>query len=99
MYNSLHFLQQSCSQCILRLFGEGIGQETNRNRVRGVGLLYPVECKKSRDQFAKQCRPTWVKHFDKQYASKKRLHRLLDDNELGRGPLSLPQPYTFKPTN
>ncbi|KAF7116041.1 hypothetical protein RHSIM_RhsimUnG0039700 [Rhododendron simsii] len=67
--------------------------------IASVGLLYPVDCKKSRAQFEKQCRPTWVKHFDRQYASKKRLQRLLDDNESRRGPLSLPQPYTFKPTN
>ncbi|RAL53707.1 unnamed protein product [Cuscuta campestris] len=63
-----------------------------------VGLLYPVECKKSRDEFVKQCRPSWVKHFDRQYCAKKRVHRLLDDdNESRRGPLVLPQPYTFKP--
>nr|GLL20306.1 uncharacterized protein LOC109191807 isoform X1 [Ipomoea trifida] len=62
-----------------------------------VGLLYPVECKKSREEFVKQCRPTWVKHFDRQYCAKKRVQRLLDDNESRRGPLLLPQPYTFKP--
>ncbi|KAL7193402.1 hypothetical protein ACSBR2_025085 [Camellia fascicularis] len=75
--------------------------ESNKKptEIASVGLLYPVECKKSRDQFVKQCRPTWVKHFDRQYASKKRLQRLLDDSESRRGPLSLPQPYTFKPTN
>ncbi|GFS41590.1 hypothetical protein Acr_00g0075240 [Actinidia rufa] len=39
-----------------------------------------------------------VKHFDRQYASKKRLQRLLDDNESRRGPLTLPQPSTFKPS-
>ncbi|XAR66771.1 hypothetical protein NMG60_11013105 [Bertholletia excelsa] len=52
--------------------------------IASVGLLYPVECKKSREQFEKQCRPTWVKHFDRQYASKKRLQRLLDDGESRR---------------
>ncbi|KAF5946943.1 hypothetical protein HYC85_017171 [Camellia sinensis] len=61
-------------------------RESNKKptEIASVGLLYPVECKNSRDQFAKQCRPTWVKHFDRQYASKKRLHRLLDDNESRR---------------
>ncbi|PHT73726.1 hypothetical protein T459_24511 [Capsicum annuum] len=24
-----------------------------------VGLLYPVECKKTREEYVKQCRPTW----------------------------------------
>ncbi|XP_058186689.1 uncharacterized protein LOC131303706 [Rhododendron vialii] len=76
-------------------------KESNKKptEIASVGLLYPVDCKKSRAQFEKQCRPTWVKHFDRQYASKKRLQRLLDDNESRRGPLSLPQPYTFKLTN
>ena len=37
-----------------------------------------------------------MKHFDRQYCSKKRVQRLLDDNESRRGPLLLPQPYTFK---
>ncbi|KAL7224229.1 hypothetical protein ACSBR1_025652 [Camellia fascicularis] len=64
--------------------------ESNKKptEIASVGLLYPVECKKSRDQFVKQCRPTWVKHFDRQYASKKRLQRLLDDSESRRGILS-----------
>ncbi|KAL7134537.1 hypothetical protein ABFS83_11G032800 [Erythranthe nasuta] len=62
-----------------------------------VGLLYPAECKKNREAYVNQCRPTWVKHFDRQYCAKKRVQRLLDDNESRRGPLSLPQPYTFKP--
>ncbi|PSS21031.1 Cytochrome c oxidase assembly factor like [Actinidia chinensis var. chinensis] len=76
-------------------------RESNKklSEIASVGLLYPLECKKSRDQFVKQCRPTWVKHFDRQYASKKRLQRLLDDNESRRGPLALPQLYTFKPSN
>ncbi|CDP10215.1 unnamed protein product [Coffea canephora] len=50
-----------------------------------VGLLYPVECKKPREEFVKQCRPTWVKHFDRQYCAKRRVQRLLDDNESRRG--------------
>ncbi|WMV36336.1 hypothetical protein MTR67_029721, partial [Solanum verrucosum] len=62
-----------------------------------VGLLYPVDCNKTRQEYVKQCRPTWVKHFDRQYCSKKKVQRHLDDNESRRGPLSLPQPYTFKP--
>ncbi|KAJ0965849.1 hypothetical protein J5N97_027000 [Dioscorea zingiberensis] len=62
-----------------------------------VGLLYPAECKKSRAVFVNSCRPTWVKHFDRQYCAKKRVQRLLDSDEAHRGPISLPQPYTFKP--
>ncbi|KAF3643439.1 putative transcription factor bHLH66-like [Capsicum annuum] len=50
-----------------------------------VGLLYPVECKKTREEYVKQCRPTWVKHFDRQYCAKKRVQRLLDDTESRRG--------------
>ncbi|CAL9049844.1 uncharacterized protein LOC103980301 [Musa acuminata AAA Group] len=63
-----------------------------------VGLLYPAQCKSARAEFASKCRPTWVKHFDRQYCAKKRVQRLLDDgNDPRRGPISLPQPYTFKP--
>ncbi|CAI9098859.1 OLC1v1035585C1 [Oldenlandia corymbosa var. corymbosa] len=61
-----------------------------------VGLLYPVDCKKTREEFVKKCRPTWVKHFDRQYCAQKRVQRHLDDTEARRGPLSLPQPYTFR---
>ncbi|KAJ6811164.1 uncharacterized protein M6B38_155500 [Iris pallida] len=61
-----------------------------------VGLLYPAECKKSRANFVSKCRPTWVKHFDRQYCAKKKLQRLLDNDESRRGPISLPQHYTFK---
>ncbi|XP_074281265.1 uncharacterized protein LOC141606149 [Silene latifolia] len=61
-----------------------------------VGLLYPCQCKNSRVEYEKNCRPSWVKHFDRQYCAKKRGQRLLDDNEMRRGPLTLPQPYTFK---
>ncbi|KAL7093325.1 hypothetical protein ACP275_11G034200 [Erythranthe tilingii] len=50
-----------------------------------VGLLYPAECKKNREAYVNQCRPTWVKHFDRQYCAKKRVQRLLDDNESRRG--------------
>ncbi|XXG51875.1 hypothetical protein AAC387_Pa03g0343 [Persea americana] len=65
--------------------------------IASVGLLYPVECKKLREGFEKLCRPTWVKHFDRQYCAKKRVHRLLDTDESRRGPISLPQASTFKP--
>ncbi|KAL3840644.1 hypothetical protein ACJIZ3_025235 [Penstemon smallii] len=74
-------------------------KESNKKptEIASVGLLYPAECKKNREAYVKQCRPTWVKHFDRQYCAKKRVHRLLDDgSESRRGPLSLPQPYTFK---
>ncbi|CAK9149262.1 unnamed protein product [Ilex paraguariensis] len=74
-------------------------KESNKKptEIASVGLLYPVECKKTREEYVNQCRPTWVKHFDRQYCAKKRVQRLLDDNESRRGPLSLPQAYTFKP--
>ncbi|KAK8953533.1 hypothetical protein KSP40_PGU001009 [Platanthera guangdongensis] len=75
--------------------------------VATVGLLYPAECKKSRENFVNSCRPTWqapitdaflqVKHFDRQYCAKNRVRRLLDNDEFHRGPIALPQPYTFKP--
>ncbi|KAL5219861.1 hypothetical protein ABZP36_024574 [Zizania latifolia] len=61
-----------------------------------VGLLYPADCKKSRTNFVNSCRPSWVRHFDRQYGAKKRVQRLLDGDEDRRGPISLPQPYTFK---
>jgi hypothetical protein len=37
-----------------------------------------------------------VRHFDRQHCAKKRVQRLLDADENQRGPMSLPQPYTFK---
>uniref|UniRef100_A0A3B6RHT8 CHCH domain-containing protein n=1 Tax=Triticum aestivum TaxID=4565 RepID=A0A3B6RHT8_WHEAT len=37
-----------------------------------------------------------VRHFDRQHCAKKRVQRLLDGDDDGRGPMSLPQPYTFK---
>uniref|UniRef100_A0A0E0EM13 Cytochrome c oxidase assembly factor 6 n=1 Tax=Oryza meridionalis TaxID=40149 RepID=A0A0E0EM13_9ORYZ len=61
-----------------------------------MGLLYPADCKKSRANFVNSCRPSWVKHFDRQYSAKKRVQRLLDGGDDRRGPISLPQPYTFK---
>ncbi|XP_050228189.1 uncharacterized protein LOC126677554 [Mercurialis annua] len=67
--------------------------------IGSVGLLYPVECKAARAKFENNCRPTWVKHFDRLYSKNKRVQRLLDDKDSRRGPLSLPQPYTFKPTS
>ncbi|KAF9616575.1 hypothetical protein IFM89_030342 [Coptis chinensis] len=75
-----------------------IEKQSNKkaSEVGYVGLLYPVECKKSRELYVKQCRPTWVKHFDRQHCSKRRVHRLLDNDEARRGPISLPQPYIFK---
>eukprot|EP00262_Sarcandra_glabra_P013818 TRINITY_DN3900_c0_g1_i1.p1 TRINITY_DN3900_c0_g1~~TRINITY_DN3900_c0_g1_i1.p1 ORF type:complete len:113 (-),score=4.15 TRINITY_DN3900_c0_g1_i1:29-367(-) len=74
-------------------------KESNKKatEIASVGLLYPAECKTSRAEFVKQCRPTWVKHFDRQYCAKKRVQRLLDNDEPRRGPMLLPQPYTFKP--
>ncbi|XP_010275773.1 PREDICTED: uncharacterized protein LOC104610718 isoform X2 [Nelumbo nucifera] len=62
-------------------------KESNKKptEIASVGLLYPVECKKSRAEFEKLCRPTWVKHFDRQYCAKKRVQRLLDKDESRRG--------------
>ncbi|KAJ7979620.1 Cytochrome c oxidase, subunit Vib family protein [Quillaja saponaria] len=73
--------------------------ESNKKptEIASVGLLYPAECKGSRAEFVKLCRASWVKHFDRQYCQNKRVQRLLDDKGSRRGPLSLPQPYTFKP--
>ncbi|TMW96971.1 hypothetical protein EJD97_006451 [Solanum chilense] len=61
-------------------------KESNKKptEIATVGLLYPVECKKTREEYVKQCRPTWVKHFDRQYCGKKRVQRLLDDNDSRR---------------
>ncbi|XP_072980116.1 uncharacterized protein [Typha angustifolia] len=64
--------------------------------IASVGLLYPSECKKLRTEFVNSCRPTWVRHFDRQYCAKNRVQRLLDGDQSRRGPISLPQPYTFK---
>ncbi|KDP38665.1 hypothetical protein JCGZ_04018 [Jatropha curcas] len=69
------------------------------SEIGSVGLLYPIECKSSRKEFEKNCRASWVKHFDRQYCKNKRTQRLLDDKDARRGPLSLPQSYTFKPTS
>ncbi|XP_073158411.1 uncharacterized protein [Henckelia pumila] len=62
-------------------------KESNKkpSEIASVGLLYPAECKKTREDYVKQCRPTWVKHFDRQYCAKKRVQRLLDDNDSRRG--------------
>ncbi|GAV83125.1 COX6B domain-containing protein [Cephalotus follicularis] len=66
--------------------------------IASVGLLYPTECKPLRAEYVKNCRNSWVKHFDRQYCKNKKVQRLLDDGaETRRGPLSLPQAYTFKP--
>ncbi|XP_015059808.1 uncharacterized protein LOC107005679 isoform X1 [Solanum pennellii] len=74
-------------------------KESNKKptEIATVGLLYPVECKKTREEYVKQCRPTWVKHFDRQYCGKKRVQRLLDDNDSRRGALLLPELYIFVP--
>ncbi|GKU87187.1 hypothetical protein SLEP1_g1631 [Rubroshorea leprosula] len=53
--------------------------------IGSVGLLYPKECKPSRDAYEKSCRLSWVKHFDRQYCKNKRMQRLLDDKETRRG--------------
>ncbi|XP_023529846.1 cytochrome c oxidase assembly factor 6 [Cucurbita pepo subsp. pepo] len=67
--------------------------------IASVGLLYPAECKASRAEFVKLCRASWVKHFDRKFCQNSRVQRLLDDKDSRRGPLVLPQPYTFKPTS
>ncbi|KAH7431437.1 hypothetical protein KP509_08G047900 [Ceratopteris richardii] len=64
--------------------------------VASVGLLYPVTCKKARAEFEKNCRITWVKHFDREYCAKKRVNRLLDKENMRSGPINLPQSSTFK---
>uniref|UniRef100_A0A7N0TY18 Cytochrome c oxidase assembly factor 6 n=1 Tax=Kalanchoe fedtschenkoi TaxID=63787 RepID=A0A7N0TY18_KALFE len=53
--------------------------------VATVGLLYPAECKKSRAEFEKQCRRSWVKHFDRDYCAKNKVQRLLDAPNEKRG--------------
>eukprot|EP00246_Nothoceros_aenigmaticus_P014682 TRINITY_DN5758_c0_g1_i2.p1 TRINITY_DN5758_c0_g1~~TRINITY_DN5758_c0_g1_i2.p1 ORF type:complete len:139 (+),score=8.47 TRINITY_DN5758_c0_g1_i2:43-417(+) len=60
-----------------------------------VGLMYPADCKPARAEYLKSCRPTWVKHFDRQYSAQKRLRRLLDQDTNVKGPISLPQASTF----
>ncbi|KAJ4761230.1 hypothetical protein LUZ62_071605 [Rhynchospora pubera] len=62
------------------------------------GLLFPSHCNHSRALYVSSCRPSWVRHFDRQYCAKKRVHRLLDsdDDDSRRGPMTLPQPSTFK---
>ncbi|KAL9664104.1 hypothetical protein QQ045_019501 [Rhodiola kirilowii] len=52
-----------------------------------VGLLYPAECKKTRAAYEKQCRRSWVKHFDRDSCAKKKVKRFLDDPNAKRGPL------------
>ncbi|KAK9213614.1 hypothetical protein WN943_003002 [Citrus x changshan-huyou] len=76
-------------------------KESNKKptEIASVGLLYPAECKALRAQFVNHCRASWVKHFDRLYCKNKRVRRLLDDDETRRGPLTLPQPYTFKPSS
>ncbi|XVF35544.1 hypothetical protein REPUB_Repub18cG0154900 [Reevesia pubescens] len=53
--------------------------------IGSVGLLYPAECKRSREDYVNNCRASWVKHFDRQYGKTKRTQRLLDDRETRRG--------------
>ncbi|PIA24666.1 hypothetical protein AQUCO_140000002v1 [Aquilegia coerulea] len=62
--------------------------------IASVGLLYPTDCKKTRAEYVKQCRTTWVKQFDRQYCAKKKGQRHLEDNECRRGPITIP--YTCK---
>ncbi|XP_022750234.1 cytochrome c oxidase assembly factor 6 homolog isoform X2 [Durio zibethinus] len=57
--------------------------------IGSVGLLYPTECKRSRDEYVMNCRASWVKHFDRQYCKTKRTQRLLDDRETRRGIMEL----------
>ncbi|KAI5078430.1 hypothetical protein GOP47_0006101 [Adiantum capillus-veneris] len=64
--------------------------------VASVGLLYPSTCKKARVEYEKNCRLTWVKHFDRQYCAKKRVNRFLDKENTRSGPITLPEPSTFK---
>ncbi|KMT03563.1 hypothetical protein BVRB_8g192390 [Beta vulgaris subsp. vulgaris] len=49
-----------------------------------AGLLYPRDCKAARSNFELNCRPAWVKHFDRLYCTNKRTQRFLDDNESRR---------------
>ncbi|KAG2240893.1 hypothetical protein Bca52824_097003 [Brassica carinata] len=70
-----------------------------RNPLRSrLWVFYPKECSLSRTEFVKSCRSSWVKHFDREYCRNKRVQRLLDDGDERKGPMSLPQPYTFKPS-
>ncbi|KAL5715397.1 hypothetical protein ACHQM5_017224 [Ranunculus cassubicifolius] len=70
-----------------------LNKEWNKkpSQIACVGLLYPVDCSKPREEFVKQCRPSWVKHFDRQYCVKKKAQRLLDNDGARRGPTKLPQ--------
>ncbi|GMH27295.1 hypothetical protein Nepgr_029138 [Nepenthes gracilis] len=76
-------------------------KESNKKatEIASVGLLYPIDCKKSRAEFENNCRPSWVKHFDRQYCANKRVRRLLEDSDSRRGPLSLPQPRPSGPAS
>ncbi|KAK9098259.1 hypothetical protein Syun_025304 [Stephania yunnanensis] len=99
---STDVLQESRNSCYKArdAFYACVQKESNKKptEIATVGLLYPAECKPSREEFVANCRPTWVKHFDRQYCLKKRVRRLLDDSdsESRRGPMSLPKPSTFK---
>ncbi|XP_068464208.1 uncharacterized protein [Phaseolus vulgaris] len=53
--------------------------------IASMGLLYPLECKQLRNEYVKQCRSSWVKHFDKQYCQNKRVQTLLNDKGSTRG--------------
>ncbi|KAL9667640.1 hypothetical protein QQ045_002003 [Rhodiola kirilowii] len=61
-----------------------------------VGLLYPAECKKTRAAYEKQCRSSWVKHFDRDYCAKKKVKRFLDDPNAKRGTKSLAMSILYK---
>ncbi|XP_024445825.1 cytochrome c oxidase subunit 6B-like protein new16 isoform X2 [Populus trichocarpa] len=55
--------------------------------IGSVGLQYPAECKNSRAEFEKNCRPAWVKHFDRLHCRNKTSQRLLEDKETRRAKL------------
>eukprot|EP00850_Spirogloea_muscicola_P025808 SM004372S15739 [mRNA] locus=s4372:69:405:+ [translate_table: standard] len=40
--------------------------------------MYAAACGAARAEYARACRSTWVKHFDRLYGSKKRVERLLE---------------------
>ncbi|KAK7347587.1 hypothetical protein VNO80_22122 [Phaseolus coccineus] len=63
--------------------------------IASMGLLYPLECKQRRNEYVKQCRSSWVKHFDKQYCQNKRVQTLLNDKGSTRG-LLMPPPLHFQ---
>ncbi|KAG0472321.1 hypothetical protein HPP92_016867 [Vanilla planifolia] len=63
-----------------------------------VGLLYPGECKKSREEFVKSCRPTWVKHFDRQYCVKREFRDFLMVTTPAKDPFRSPSLTPLSPS-